>query len=502
MMTPLTLRARLLLLAAGFVLLIGLGAATITALTIERDDRRDVESQLVIARERVTQLAVAYIDQETGQRGYLTAADPTFLEPYERGRGDARRLTSELGRLAGTRFTPELTAVALASRPWDRSSEQTIAARRLGQPIDPVTIDNDKLLFDTLRDRVDALQQVVDTSARRAAEATNHARTSINGALVIMLAIAVVLLAVVAVLVRRWITVPVSDIAGAVRRVRAGALDEPVPALGPPEIAELARDVDEMRTRLSQMAIDAERSRESIEQNAAVVLTLRASQRPDVGELPAGWSVAADIRPAEGLVAGDCADVARLDDHTVAVLVVDISGHGAVAGILALRCKELLRSALSLGAEPGDALESTAGQLGNLGDETFLSAIAVVIDIRDGSMRYANAGHPPALVCHRDRTTVSLPPTGPIMGPFTSTWSTGRAVLGAGENLAVYTDGIIEARLDGVMFGPERLAELVGTSDCEDAPAIVERLLDAVEGFTPGRLQDDATIVVICRPVS
>ena len=234
-------------------------------------------------------------------------------------------------------------------------------------------------------------------------------------------------------LVRRWITLPVAEIGGAIRRVRSGSLDEPVPEVGPPEIAGLARDVDEMRVRLSEMALDAERARESIEQNATVVLTLRANQRPDVGELPAGWSVAADIRAAEGLVAGDCADVARLDEHTVAVLIVDISGHGAVAGILALRCKELLRSALSLGAEPGEALESTAGQLGSLGDETFLSALVVVIDVRDGSMRYANAGHPPALVCDRDGTTVPLPPTGPIMGPFTSTWATGRAVLGSGR---------------------------------------------------------------------
>jgi len=50
------------------------------------------------------------------------------------------------------------------------------------------------------------------------------------------------------------------------------------------------------------------------------------------------------------------------------------------------------------------------------------------------------------------------------------------------------------------MFGPDRLVRLVGASDCEDAPAIVEGLLDEVEAFTPGRLQDDATIVVICRP--
>jgi CHASE3 domain sensor protein len=495
-----TLRARLLGLTGAFVLLIAIGTATVTGLTVARDDRRDEAARLVIARERVTQLVVAYVDQETGQRGYLIAGDPTFLEPYKLGRARAHRLISELRSLVGRQFRPSLRAVDETAAAWERDVGATIFARRLGQPIDQAAIDAAKARFDTLRRQIDGLQRSVDTASQRASATSSRARASVNVALAAMLVAAVVLLVLVAVLVRRWITVPVAEIAGAVRRVRAGALDQPVPAVGPPEVARLARDVDEMRVRLSLMATDAERARESIEQNATVVLTLRASQRPDVGELPEGWSVAADIRPAEGLVAGDCADVARLDDHSFAVLVVDISGHGAVAGILALRCKELLRSALSLGAEPGDALESTAGQLGSLGEETFLSAIVVVIDIRDGTLRYANAGHPPALVCHRDGTTVPLPPTGTIMGPFTSSWATGRARLGPGENLAVYTDGIIEARLDGEMFGPERLAALVGTSDCEDADAIVERLLDDVEAFTPGRLQDDATVVVICRP--
>ena len=157
------------------------------------------------------------------------------------------------------------------------------------------------------------------------------------------------------------------------------------------------------------------------------------------------------------------------------MLVVDISGHGAVAGILALRCKELLRSALALGADPGDALGSTADQLGSLGDETFLSALVVVIDVRDGSIRYANAGHPPALVCHRDGSTVPLPPTGPIVGPFDGSGRPATRGLGPGENLAVYTDGIIEARFEGEMFGPERLARLVGDERLRGRPAIVAR---------------------------
>ncbi len=495
-----TLRNRFLLVTTAFVLLIAIGAGVITALTLERDDRRNTEGRLVVTAQIVTQLSVAYVDRETGQRGYLIAANPTFLEPYDRGRADARRLISDLARLSGTGFEKKLSSVTAAAAEWDRNAERTITARRAGKTVDPAALSVGKSRFDALRSRIVQLQAAVHAVSKQAASATAQTRNQINAALIAMFVSALAGLAVVAALVRRWVTVPVREIGGAVRRVRAGSLDEAVPQIGPPEIAGLARDADEMRIRLSEMALDADRARESIEQNATVVLTLRENLRPDVGDLPPGWSVAADIRAAEGLVAGDCADVARLDEHTVAVLVVDISGHGAVAGILALRCKELLRSAIALGTEPGEALESTAGQLGALGDETFLSALVMVIDIDDGSIRYANAGHPPALLCRADGGVVWLSPTGPIIGPFTSSWSTGHATLGPNESIVVYTDGIIEARHGGELFGPERLARLVGESDTNDARAIVQRLLDEVEAFTPGRLQDDATVVVICRP--
>lgn len=75
--------------------------------------------------------------------------------------------------------------------------------------------------------------------------------------------------------------------------------------------------------------------------------------------------------------------------------MVDISGHGPVAGLFALKIKQLLAPALRLGMSPGDALRWVADQLGDTGDQ-FATCLVVEISPSSGHCRYANAGHPPA----------------------------------------------------------------------------------------------------------
>jgi sigma-B regulation protein RsbU (phosphoserine phosphatase) len=493
----------LLALLGVFVVVVGTMTTIGLVLTIVRDDRRAVGSRLLVARERVAQLTTAYLDQETGQRGYVLTGDPDFLDPYVRGTAQARRLSRDLEQLIDGDDRARLARVESLARRWrDDAAEPAIRARQEGQPLMATALAPlGKTRFDALRASADELQRAVDASAEESSTVTGRLRSGITVLLIGVLAVTLGGLVIAAALLRTWVTTPVRVIGDGLRRVRGGALDEPIPAIGPPELAGLGHDADEMRLRLSHAAHDAERARESIEQNAEVILTLRAELRPDPGELPEGWSVAAEIRPAHGLVAGDCADVVRVDDGHVGLLVVDISGHGAVAGILALRCKELLRSGLAFGSDPGTALASTAEQLGPLGDETFLSALVVVVDVREGSLRFANAGHPPALVCGADGTR-ELAPTGPIIGIGEDGWRTATETLRPGENLVVYTDGIIEARRDGDLFGSVRLAELAARTDCAEAETVVATCLDEVEAFAPGRLQDDATIVVLCRPLA
>ena len=254
-----------------------------------------------------------------------------------------------------------------------------------------------------------------------------------------------------------------------------------------------------MRSRIRQQLLESERSRQAVEQSAAVVLTLRSELEPDVGKVPDGWTVAGALRAAEGVVAGDCYDLFVTRQGDIALIVVDIAGHGATEGILALRCKEVLRTLLVSGAEPGDALETTAELLGDMGAEVFLTAFVAVIDTADGRARYANAGHPPAIVVGADGTT-ELGPTGPLVGLLAPGWSTAEAFISPGDNLCAYTDGLTETRNgDNEFFGPDRLVELLQGSRCDQAPAVVKRCIDEVELFSPDGLRDDATIVVLCR---
>ncbi len=323
-------------------------------------------------------------------------------------------------------------------------------------------------------------------------------RFQLNATIGVVLGLAFATTLAAAFLIRRWVTRPIDRLARAVRSARSGKVGVIAPQ-GPPEIADLARDVDAMRLQMNRALYDAVRARETIEQSASVVLQLRSELATGVEDLPDGWTVAAQLQPAEGVVAGDCYDVINLPPSRLGLVVVDISGHGAVSGVLALRCKELLRAGLRDGFEPDEAVQWAAEQLDDLAEETFLTAFVAVIDLKTGDVTYASAGHPPALLCSPSHAA-ELAPTGPIVGPFVGPWRNATAGLDHGDALAVYTDGLTEVRnAAGKEFGLQRLTDLVCGAAPDDAEAIVKRCVDDVTSFAPGRLRDDVTIALLCR---
>jgi len=230
-----------------------------------------------------------------------------------------------------------------------------------------------------------------------------------------------------------------------------------------------------------------------------VLLSLQSQLESEIEDLPEGWTVAAKVEPAEGVVAGDCYDIVMLSPSSLAAVVIDVAGHGPIPGILALRCRELLRAALRGGLEPGAGLTWAHEQLDDLDDEQFLSAFVATADLATGRIEYASAGHPPAFLCAPD-TAVALGPTGPILGAFDAGWETRRATMGRGDTLTMYTDGLIEVYdEEGHEYGLERLVDLICGLSCDDAEAIVKRAIDEVSAYSGARLRDDATVLLVCR---
>jgi serine phosphatase RsbU (regulator of sigma subunit)/CHASE3 domain sensor protein len=498
------LRRRLLLLFVGVLAaVLALGALTVVTIR-ERDEAQQDERRLSVAVERIAQLGTAYADQETGERGYVITGAASFLEPYEAGRATAAALVGRLrSGLTDPETMQELRTVTSAVARWRRlAAEPEIALTRSGGPTaaaELVTAGKGKALFDQVRSRLASFGRTVQAAEADAEQHLDDVRSDLSALYIAIAALAAIGAVVAGWLIRRWVTRPIDRLVDDVRRVREGALDAPIASDGPPELAELARDVDAMRSAIRQQLVEAERSREAVEQSAAVVLTLRSQLEPEVGDVPAGWTVSGALRAAEGVVAGDCYDLFVVRETSIALVVVDIAGHGATEGILALRCKEMLRTALTSGAAPGDALATTAEILGHMGEEVFLTAFVAVIDTRDGRVRYANAGHPPAYVLGEDGA-VPLGPTGPLVGLLAPGWTTAEAVMAPGDNLCAYTDGVVETRNDEAeLFGPDRLVALLGGARCTEAPVVVKRCLDEVELFSPAGLRDDVTIVVLCR---
>ena len=116
------------------------------------------------AQEQVAALGKTYVDQETGQRGFMLTADQAFLEPYAAGKAGSDRLVAELrASMAGDgEASRRLNAVVAAAENWvTQAAEPQIAARRTGSippdQLEAMTLSG-KRLFDQLRARLSALE--------------------------------------------------------------------------------------------------------------------------------------------------------------------------------------------------------------------------------------------------------------------------------------------------------------------------------------------------------
>ena len=504
---PVLLRRRLLLLFVGVVVGVVVLGVLARSVIRSRDEAADRGKIVRVSQEQVNRLHGAYSDQETGERGFVITGDDRFLQPYTAGTRDARQLVRSLrgalDEVPGMR-APLAAVVASADRWRADAAEHEIALVRAGDLAGAAqSVDSGvgQRLFTELRRDLDRLDRTVTQEVVSASDHAADTRRELTSLVVLVIVVLFLGTVVAAWLIRKWVTRPIDHLVEAVRWVRGGEGDASISLTGPPEIAQLADDIDHMRRRIEEQRLVALQAREAVEQNAAVVLALRSQLEPEIGELPAGWTIAAQLRAAEGVVAGDCYDLVQLRNNQLGLIVVDIAGHGATEGILALRCKELMRASLAAGVPPGATIDAVAEQLGQMGPEVFLTAFVAVVDMYDGTVRYANAGHPPAFIASADGN-VDLGPTGPLVGLLGSGWETRIGRMEPGDSLCAYTDGLIEIRNAArEFFGPERLQELVRGTRCEEAPVIVKLCLDEAELFAAGRLQDDATVVVLCRSV-
>jgi serine phosphatase RsbU (regulator of sigma subunit)/anti-sigma regulatory factor (Ser/Thr protein kinase) len=241
------------------------------------------------------------------------------------------------------------------------------------------------------------------------------------------------------------------------------------------------------------------RERERIEQELHVAQLIQQqflpAQLPELG----GWNVAAFYRPAR-TVGGDFYDLIELPDGRIMVVTGDVTDKGVPAALVMASTHALLRSAASAVTSPGEVLRRVNELLiPQIPTHMFVTCLVLVLDLESGRTHFANAGHNLPYV-QRGERVVQLHARGMPLGLMSgSVYEEHETVIGPGEIVLLYSDGITEQhRADGEMFGFGRTAALVAGADT--GQQLVDDAVHALGAFSAGVDQeDDITLVTLQR---
>ncbi|MEU9336658.1 PP2C family protein-serine/threonine phosphatase [Streptomyces sp. NPDC048290] len=311
-------------------------------------------------------------------------------------------------------------------------------------------------------------------------------------------ALLVAAVAAAAVLQRRYLA-PAGALARDLRSAAVGDLSAATaPSRGRGWIAQLAREMEEVRAKLALSQRQSRRDREALVQIGPAVTGLREILAA-LEEPGPGVEVAGDVRAAEGLIAGDYLGTVPLPDGTTAVFLGDVCGHGVAAGLLAVRLKSVVAVGLRLGVDLESALHAAHHALAGE-EERFTTLVVAVLDAGRSTVTWVNAGHEEPFLRRAGGTVERLAPTGPLVHPLLAaprgTWRTRTTRLGPGDLLVLSTDGLTEGRgPDGSDFGGDRATRALGALTDPEPRAAVAALYSAAERFALDWTRDDVSVL-------
>ncbi|MFN8018797.1 MAG: SpoIIE family protein phosphatase [Acidimicrobiales bacterium] len=242
---------------------------------------------------------------------------------------------------------------------------------------------------------------------------------------------------------------------------------------------------------------------------ARVARSLQEALLPPALPVIDGVALAAryDVAEADVEIGGDFYDVISMGPRSWGVVVGDVCGRGPDAAALTGLVRHSLRTAVVDEQVPSRVLGRTnQAVLAQIDDARFCTAAFLRMDLAErpgGQVRVvaSSAGHPRPVLVRAEGEVSVLPCPGTLLGVVEDPdLVDAEVVLGPGDAIVLYTDGVTEARREHELFGEGRLVEaLVGLAGLP-ADRIAGGLDEAVAAFRRSARDDTAIVVVQAAP--
>jgi len=266
-----------------------------------------------------------------------------------------------------------------------------------------------------------------------------------------------------------------------------------VGTLTPRHFTEEDRDL--LQHAADRAALAIEHAQLSEQRRLAEALQRRLLPRRIAG-IP-GVEVATRYMPASDSLGGDWYDAFALGPGRIVLAVGDVVGHGLGAAAIMAQLRTALRAYAIDGHPPGEVVERVNRLMWQLGPTAMTTLAYLVVDPMGESIDLVTAGHPPPLVIGPDGEAGYLPLTGGVALGVTPTarYTAVPHALRLGSTVMLYTDGLVESRVQPIDTGLERLRGLASGSFDPEA------LCDAVTAdLVPERPADDIAMIVARLP--
>lgn len=267
-------------------------------------------------------------------------------------------------------------------------------------------------------------------------------------------------------------------------------------------------------------AEEARRLAEHLRQEIEGVRMLQEAIIPRGLQPPPGYAAVARYEPSQVTVVGDRPvvmaggdyyDLFCPDDHTLAALIGDASGHGLKACMSIMTMHTLVRMLA------GERFRDTAGFVTEINERLcensivqsgggFITLLYAAIDTAGHRVSWTSAGHPPPLLHRLDCDEVTQVgansdgglPLGIAAGMGYEAFS---FVLPPRSRLLLYSDGLTDALSDQAdnhsAFGVRGISEALRASREQPLADALDHLFRASNAYTSGHGRHDDTSVLL-----
>jgi sigma-B regulation protein RsbU (phosphoserine phosphatase) len=230
---------------------------------------------------------------------------------------------------------------------------------------------------------------------------------------------------------------------------------------------------------------------------------LRPRVFPDLSEVEIDMFSASTMH-----IGGDYFDVLKVDDRHWAFVIADVSGKGAGAALMMAECRATLRLCAPGELSPAAVIRRLNRAIQpDMRPGMFIALFYSILNLDTNVLRYVRAGHEDMLLIRKDaQDTELLKGEGLAVGLddgtiFDEMLEEREVALNPGDLVALYTDGITEARnASGEEFGRERLAAALVRNEDKPLSEVVRRVDRFVRHFSAYVPRHDDSTLLLFRP--